>query len=121
MCGGIREGQPWFQGSHIVLLHSGEELRMSRYQRAAVERLLGKGLGGGVPHSSGWTSSRLMLPFFLFWGNESGNPGQLGRREFRRLGVFDGVRQVQQKTMTRLNDCSLLVAVRVRHNIKSGW
>ena len=38
----IREVQPWFQGSHIVLLHSGEELRMSRYQRAAVERLLGK-------------------------------------------------------------------------------
>jgi two-component system LytT family response regulator len=39
----IREVQPWFQGSHIVLLQSGEELRMSRYQRAAVERLLGKG------------------------------------------------------------------------------
>jgi two-component system LytT family response regulator len=38
----IREVQPWFQGSHIVLLHSGEELRMSRYQRDAVERLLGK-------------------------------------------------------------------------------
>src|SRR5271165_4442791 len=38
----IREVQPWFQGSHIVLLRSGEELRMSRYQRDAVERLLGK-------------------------------------------------------------------------------
>ena len=38
----IREVQPWFQGSHIVILHSGEELRMSRYQRDAVERLLGK-------------------------------------------------------------------------------
>jgi len=38
----IREVQPWFQGSHIVLLHSGEELRMSRYQREAVERLMGK-------------------------------------------------------------------------------
>jgi len=38
----IREVQPWFQGSHIVLLHSGEELRMSRYQRDAAERLLGK-------------------------------------------------------------------------------
>jgi two-component system LytT family response regulator len=38
----IREVQPWFQGSHIVLLQSGEELRMSRYQREAVERLLGK-------------------------------------------------------------------------------
>ena len=39
---GIREIQPWFQGSHIVLLQSGAELRMSRYQRDAVERLLGK-------------------------------------------------------------------------------
>lgn len=38
----IREIQPWFQGSHIILLQSGEELRMSRYQRDAVERLLGK-------------------------------------------------------------------------------
>jgi two-component system LytT family response regulator len=38
----IREVQPWFQGSHIVLLQSGEELRMSRYHRDAVERLLGK-------------------------------------------------------------------------------
>jgi len=38
----VREVQPWFQGSHIVLLQSGEELRMSRYQRDAVERLLGK-------------------------------------------------------------------------------
>jgi two-component system LytT family response regulator len=38
----IREVHPWFQGSHIVILHSGEELRMSRYQRDAVERLLGK-------------------------------------------------------------------------------
>lgn len=38
----VREVQPWFQGSHIVVLHSGEELRMSRYQRAAVQRLLGR-------------------------------------------------------------------------------
>jgi two-component system LytT family response regulator len=38
----IREVQPWFQGSHIVILQSGQELRMSRYQRDAVERLLGK-------------------------------------------------------------------------------
>jgi len=38
----VREVQPWFQGSHIVLLQSGEELRMSRYQRDAVERLLGR-------------------------------------------------------------------------------
>ena len=38
----IREVQPWFRGGHIVLLESGEQLRMSRYQRDAVERLLGK-------------------------------------------------------------------------------
>jgi two-component system LytT family response regulator len=38
----IREVQPWFQGSHIIVLHSGEELRMSRYQKDAVDRLLGK-------------------------------------------------------------------------------
>jgi two-component system LytT family response regulator len=38
----IREVQPWFRGSHIVVLESGEQLRMSRYQREAVERLLGK-------------------------------------------------------------------------------
>jgi two-component system LytT family response regulator len=38
----IREVQPWFRGSHIVVLESGEELRMSRYQREAVEQLLGR-------------------------------------------------------------------------------
>ena len=38
----IREVQPWFHGSHIVVLESGERLRMSRYQRDAVERLLGR-------------------------------------------------------------------------------
>jgi two-component system LytT family response regulator len=38
----VREVRPWFQGSHLVVLQNGEELRMSRYQRDAVERLLGK-------------------------------------------------------------------------------
>jgi two-component system LytT family response regulator len=38
----IREVQPWFHGRHIVLLHSGEELRMSRYQHDAAKRLLGR-------------------------------------------------------------------------------
>ena len=38
----VREVQPWFKGGHLVQLHSGEELRMSRYQREAAERLLGK-------------------------------------------------------------------------------
>lgn len=38
----IREVQPWFRGSHIIVLHSGEKLRMSRYQKDAIDRLLGK-------------------------------------------------------------------------------
>jgi two-component system, LytTR family, response regulator len=38
----IREIQPWFRGTHLVVLDSGEELRMSRYQREAVERLMGR-------------------------------------------------------------------------------
>jgi len=38
----IREVQPWFQGSHIIVLQNGEELRMSRYQKDAADRLLGK-------------------------------------------------------------------------------
>jgi two-component system, LytTR family, response regulator len=37
----VSEIRPWFQGSHIVLLRSGEELRMSRYQHEAVQRLMG--------------------------------------------------------------------------------
>lgn len=43
----IREVQPWFQGSHIIVLQSGEELRMSRYQKEAVDRLLGKRTANG--------------------------------------------------------------------------
>jgi two-component system, LytTR family, response regulator len=43
----IREVQPWFQGSHIIVLKSGEELRMSRYQKEAVDRLLGRKAGNG--------------------------------------------------------------------------
>lgn len=43
----IREVQPWFQGSHIIVLQSGEELRMSRYQKEAVDRLLGRRAGNG--------------------------------------------------------------------------
>jgi two-component system LytT family response regulator len=38
----VREVRPWFQGSHLVVLQNGEELRMSRYQRDAVEKLLGR-------------------------------------------------------------------------------
>jgi len=43
----IREVQPWFQGSHIIVLQSGEKLRMSRYQKEAVDRLLGKRVASG--------------------------------------------------------------------------
>lgn len=40
----IREIQPWFNGHHIVVLKSGEQLRMSRYQQEGVQRLIGKNL-----------------------------------------------------------------------------
>jgi two-component system LytT family response regulator len=35
----IREVRPWFHGHHLVVLKSGVELRMSRYQRGAAKRL----------------------------------------------------------------------------------
>ncbi len=35
----IREIHPWFRGHHVVLLTSGTELRMSRYQSEAARRL----------------------------------------------------------------------------------
>jgi two-component system LytT family response regulator len=37
--GRISEIQPWFHGHHLVILHTGKQLRMSRYQRAAVKQL----------------------------------------------------------------------------------
>jgi two-component system, LytTR family, response regulator len=37
----IIEVRPWFHGHHIVVLANGKELRLSRYQRESVERLLG--------------------------------------------------------------------------------
>ena len=37
----IIEVRPWFHGHHIVVLTTGQELRLSRYQREGVERLLG--------------------------------------------------------------------------------
>jgi two-component system LytT family response regulator len=39
----IREIQPWFHGYHLVLLQTGQKLRMSRYQHETAERL---GFGG---------------------------------------------------------------------------
>ena len=35
----IREIQPWFRGHHLVILQSGQELRMSRYQREVAKQL----------------------------------------------------------------------------------
>jgi two-component system LytT family response regulator len=41
----IAEVRPWFHGHHIVVLSTGQQLRLSRYQRESVETLLG-GLRG---------------------------------------------------------------------------
>jgi two-component system, LytTR family, response regulator len=35
----VKEVQPWFHGYHLVVLESGQELRMSRYQHAVTRRL----------------------------------------------------------------------------------
>lgn len=35
----VKEVHPWFHGYHLVLLESGRELRMSRYQHQVAERL----------------------------------------------------------------------------------
>ncbi len=35
----VREIHPWFHGYHLVVLQSGQKLRMSRYQQALTERL----------------------------------------------------------------------------------
>jgi two-component system, LytTR family, response regulator len=35
----IKEIQPWFRGHHVVILETGEQLRMSRYQREAGRQL----------------------------------------------------------------------------------
>jgi two-component system LytT family response regulator len=40
----VKEVHPWFHGYHVVLLESGQTLRMSRYQQQVAERL---GLHGG--------------------------------------------------------------------------
>ena len=38
----IREVQPWFRGHHRVVLSNGRELKLSRYQKDKLRRLLGK-------------------------------------------------------------------------------
>jgi two-component system LytT family response regulator len=35
----VREVHPWFHGYHLILLESGEKIRMSRYQHAGAKRL----------------------------------------------------------------------------------
>jgi two-component system, LytTR family, response regulator len=35
----VKEVQPWFRGHHVVILQSGERLRLSRYQREAARQL----------------------------------------------------------------------------------
>ncbi len=38
----VREVQSWFKGGHLVVMKDGSELRLSRYQREAVEVLTGR-------------------------------------------------------------------------------
>jgi two-component system, LytTR family, response regulator len=38
----IREVQPWFRGHHRVIMHNGQELKLSRYQKDKLRLLLGK-------------------------------------------------------------------------------
>ncbi len=35
----IREIQPWFHGHHLIILQTGQELKLSRYQRGAATKL----------------------------------------------------------------------------------
>jgi two-component system LytT family response regulator len=38
----VKEVQSWFKGGHLVVMKDGSELRLSRYQREAVEALTGR-------------------------------------------------------------------------------
>lgn len=38
----VREIQPWFNGHHVIVLESGQALRMSRYRHEGMQRLIGK-------------------------------------------------------------------------------
>ncbi len=40
----IREIRPWFNGYHVVVLLNNQELRMSRYQRESIQRLMNSSL-----------------------------------------------------------------------------
>ncbi len=41
----VKEVQSWFKGGHLVLMKDGSQLRLSRYQTEAIERLTGKRRG----------------------------------------------------------------------------
>ena len=38
----VKEVQSWFKGGHLVIMKDVSELRLSRYQREAIEALTGK-------------------------------------------------------------------------------
>jgi two-component system LytT family response regulator len=38
----VQEVQPWFRGGHLVIMKDGSELRLSRYQHDAIEKLTGR-------------------------------------------------------------------------------
>lgn len=38
----VKEVQPWFKGSHLVVMANGQQLRLSRYQKEKLRALLGR-------------------------------------------------------------------------------
>ena len=38
----VKEVQPWFKGSHLVVMNNGQQLRLSRYQKEKLRVLIGK-------------------------------------------------------------------------------
>jgi two-component system LytT family response regulator len=47
----VHEILPWINGYHMVVLETGQQLRMSRYQQRSARSLLGKEIGEGVHQS----------------------------------------------------------------------
>lgn len=43
----VREVQTWFRGGHQILMKNGTQVRLSRYQTSAIEKLTGKRRAGG--------------------------------------------------------------------------
>ena len=47
----IKEIHPWFQGHHVLIMKNGKQLSLSRYQKGALETLLGnKGISSWASH-----------------------------------------------------------------------